>query len=50
MKPMPDAIQRIRQVAHLIDVVAQSGNKVLRLSVPIISVVVTLIQEIRKRK
>jgi hypothetical protein len=38
MKPMPAAIQRIRQAAHLIDVVAQSGSKVLRLSVPIISV------------
>jgi len=50
MKPMPNPIQSIRQVIFLINILGRSGRKVLRLAVPIVSAVMTVVQEIRKNK
>jgi len=46
---MPNPISQIRHAVHVISVVAHSGKKVLRLIVPIVSTVVTVIQEIKRK-
>ncbi len=50
MKNMPNPIQVIRQIIHIIDVVGKSGTRILRLVVTIISVATAVIQEIRTKK
>ena len=49
MRPMPNPIATVRSAIHIITVVAYSGKKVLRLVVPIISVIATVIQELKKK-
>jgi len=46
---MPNPITTIRHAIHIITVVGHSGRKILRLTVPIISVVAAVIQEIKKK-
>ena len=46
---MPNPIQTIRKAIYITSVVAHSGKKVLRLIVPIVSTVVTVIQEIKRK-
>ncbi len=50
MKPIPIPVKGIRQAIHIINVVGHSGGKLLRLALPIIGVVITAIEEIRKPK
>jgi len=50
MKPIPNPIQGIRQAIHIVNVAGQSGKKLLKLALPIVSVVITTIEEIRKSK
>ncbi|MFZ4780178.1 MAG: hypothetical protein ACOYM3_32885 [Terrimicrobiaceae bacterium] len=49
MKPIPTPFKGVRQAIHIISVAGHSGRKILRLTLPIISVVFTAIQEFKKR-
>ncbi len=49
MKPMPNPILVARQAIHIVNVVGRSGKTILRLVVPIISVVATVMQELKKK-
>jgi hypothetical protein len=46
---MPNPIATVRHAIHIISVVGHSGKKVLRLAVPIISVITTVVQELKKK-
>lgn len=46
---MPNPIQTVRTVIYFINVVARNGKKILRMVVPIISVVATVAQEIKRK-
>jgi hypothetical protein len=46
---MPNPIQTVRTAIHIVNVVSRSGKTILRLVVPIISVVTTLVQELKKK-
>jgi hypothetical protein len=46
---MPNPIATVRYAIHIINVVGHSGKKVLRLAVPIISVITTVVQELKKK-
>jgi len=50
MKPIPNPVQGIRQAIHIIRVAGHSGRKILRLALPIIAVVFSTAEEIRKSK
>lgn len=50
MKPIPSPIRTIRQVIHIVETVARSGNEILRLALPIISVVAAVAQNLKKNK
>jgi len=46
---MPNPIQTIRTAIYFINIVGRSGKQILRLVVPIISVVATVAQEFRRK-
>ncbi|MEI6072840.1 MAG: hypothetical protein WCS31_13685 [Verrucomicrobiae bacterium] len=46
---MPNPIQTIRSAIYFINIAGRSGKKILRLIVPIISVVATVVQEIKRK-
>ena len=46
---MPNPIQTVRTAIYFINVVGRSGSKILRLIVPIVSTVVTVMQEIKRK-
>ncbi len=46
---MPNPIQTIRTAIHFINVAGRSGKQILRLVVPIISVVAAVAQEIKRK-
>ena len=50
MKPIPNPIQGIRQAIHIVNVAGQSGKKLLKLALPIIAVIFSTVEEIRKSK
>lgn len=49
MKPMPNPIPTIRQVIRIITVLGRSGKRLLRLTVPVISMITAIAQEIRRK-
>ena len=46
---MPNPIQTVRTAIYFINVVARNGKRILRLVVPIISVVATVAQEFKRK-
>jgi len=50
MSPIPNPVRAIRQAIHIITVAGHSGRRILKLALPIVSVVITTIEEIRKSK
>ncbi len=50
MKPVPNPIRTIRQVIHVVETVTHSGAQILRLALPIISVVAAVAQNLKKHK
>jgi len=47
---MPNPIQTVRTAIYFINVVSRSGRQILRLVVPIISVVAAVAQELKRKK
>ena len=50
MSPIPNPLRAIRQAIHIISVAGHTGRRLLRLIIPVISIVITAIEEIRKSK
>jgi len=50
MRPIPSTFQGIRQAIHIICVAGHSGRRILKLALPIVGVIYTTIEEIRKSK
>lgn len=46
---MPNPIQTVRTAIYFVNVVGRSGKKILRLIVPIISVVAAVAQELKRK-
>ena len=46
---MPNPISQIRQVVRVISVVTHSGKKAVRLAIPIISLVATVVRELKRK-
>lgn len=50
MSPIPNPLRAIRQAIYIICVAGHSGRKLLRLALPIIAVIFSTVEEIRKSK
>ena len=50
MSPIPNPLRSIRQAIYILRVAGHTGRKILRLALPIIAVIFSTLEEIRKSK
>ena len=50
MSPVPNPLRAIRQAIYVLRVAGHTGRKLLRLALPIIAVIFSTLEEIRKSK